>query len=102
MKLSPSFLESLTEPVTGCLHVEVLEGERVLAKKTEPITLLAMNEWCGLASLPEILAAFVLPKDPAVMSILSRALKILSEHTERPAFNGYQDKSRKRAWEQVA
>lgn len=102
LKLSSFFLETLTEQVTGSLHVEVREGERVLAKKTEPITLLAKNEWCGLASLPEILAAFVLPNDPAITSILSRASKILGEHTERSAFNGYQDKSRKRAWEEVA
>jgi very-short-patch-repair endonuclease len=101
LKLDPSFLENLTEQVTGCLHVEVHEGERVVAKKTESITLLAKNEWCGLASLPEILGAFVLPNDPAVMPILSRASKILDEHTGRGGFNGYQDKSRKRAWEQV-
>src|SRR5688572_16588317 len=102
LKLSRSFLEDLTEPVTGSLHVEVLEGERVIGQKSESISLLPMNEWCGLASLPEILAAFVLPDDPAVKKILSRASKVLGEHTRRPEFNGYADKSRKRAWEQVA
>ncbi|MGZ8899761.1 MAG: DUF4011 domain-containing protein, partial [Limisphaerales bacterium] len=102
LKLSRSFLEDLTEPVTGSLHVEVVEGERVVAQKSESISLLPMNEWCGLASLPEILAAFVLPDDPSVKKILSRASKVLGEHTRRPEFNGYQDKSRKRAWEQVA
>src|SRR5690606_11805109 len=70
--------------------------------KTEPISLLARNEWCGLAGLPEILAAFALPNDPAVMTILSRAAELLREHTGRSAFNAYQDKSRKRAWEQIA
>jgi len=102
LKLSRSFLESLTEQVTGFLHVEVMEGERVVGQKSESITLLPMNEWCGLASLPEILAAFVLPDDPSVTKILSRASKVLGEQTRRPEFNGYQDKSRKRAWEQVA
>ena len=102
LKLSRSFLENLTEPVAGSLHVEVVEGERVIGQKTESISLLPMNEWCGLASLPEILAAFVLPDDPAVKKILSRASKVLGEHTRRPEFNGYADKSRKRAWEQVA
>src|SRR4051812_14565234 len=102
LKLSRSFLESLTEQVTGFLHVEVMEGERVVGQKSESIKLLPKNEWCGLASLPEILAAFVLPDDPAVTKILSRASKALGEQTRRPEFNGYQDKSRKRAWEQVA
>ena len=102
LKLSRSFLEGLKEQVTGSLQVEVLEGEQVVGQKSESITLLPMNEWCGLASLPEILAAFVLPDDPAVTKILARASKVLGEHTRRPEFNGYEDKSRKRAWEQVA
>src|SRR5688500_1810212 len=102
LKLSPSFLADLAEKVTGCLHIDVIDGEMIVAAKTETISLLAKNEWSGLDSLPEILAAFVLPNDPAVMTILSRASKILGDHTGRAAFNGYQDKSRKRAWEQVA
>lgn len=69
---------------------------------TEPIDLLARNEWCGLVSLPEILAAFVLPNDPAVGKILSRASDILKEMTGRSALNAYQDKNRKRSWEQIA
>ena len=36
------------------------------------------------------------------MTVLGRAAEILGEHTGRSALNGYQDKSRKRAWEQVA
>ena len=102
LKLSPSFLADVTEKVSGCLHIDLIEGETIVATRTGAITLLAKNEWSGLDSLPEILAAFVLPNAPAVMSILSRASKILGEHTGRAAFNGYQDKSRKRAWEQVA
>src|SRR5689334_4469561 len=95
LKLSRSFVENLTEAVTGSLHVEAMEGESVIGQKTESITLLPMNEWCGLASLPEILAAFVLPDDPAVTKILARASKVLGEQTRRPEFNGYEDKSRK-------
>jgi very-short-patch-repair endonuclease len=36
------------------------------------------------------------------MTILNRAAELLREHTGRSALNGYQDKSRRRAWEQVA
>lgn len=102
LKLSPIFLGELSEKVSGWLKVEVKEGDSLLCTKMEPIALLARNEWCGLVSLPEILAAFVLPNDPAVMPLLSRASEILGEHTGRSALSGYQDKSRKRAWEQAA
>lgn len=102
LKLSPDFLGHLSERVAGWLKIEVRENDTVLAARSEPIALLARHEWCGLVSLPEILAAFVLPNDPAVMTILGRAAEILREHTGRAAFNGYQDKNRKRAWEQLA
>lgn len=102
LKLSPDFLAGLSEKVTGLLHFEVVGETGSLAKHSEPIDLLAPNEWTGLASLPEILAAFVLPNDPAIMRILARASAILGEHTGRSALNGYQDKSRRRAWEQLA
>ncbi len=102
LKLSHDFLAGLNEKVAGWLKVELLEGESVVQSITEPITLLARNEWCGLVALPEILAAFILPNDPAVMTILGRASDLLKESTGRPSINGYQDKNRQRAWEQVA
>ena len=111
LKLSPSFLAQLNEKVSGLLRVEVLqEGKEgtvegvleCVASATETISLLAHNEWCGLVTLPEILAAFVLPNDPAIMPLLGRAAEILGVNTGRSALNGYQDKSRKRAWEQIA
>ena len=95
-------IAELNEKVAGWLKVEMLDGHEVVQSITEPITLLARNEWCGLVALPEILAAFVLPNDPVVMTILSRASDVLKEATGRSGLNGYQDKSRKRAWEQVA
>lgn len=102
LKLSHDFLAELNEKVSGWLKVDMLEGGEVVQSITEPISLLARNEWCGLVALPEILAAFVLPNDPAVMTILARASDILKEATGRSGLNGYQDKSRKRAWEQAA
>lgn len=102
LKFSHDYLAGLNERVSGWLKVEVVENGVVICSRTDPISLLARNEWCGLVSLPEILAAFVLPNDPAVMPILGRASEILREHTGRAAFNGYQDKNRKRAWEQIA
>src|SRR6185437_5090595 len=102
LKLSHDFLAGLNEKVSGWLKVEVVEAGATVWSRTEAISLLARNEWCGLVSLPEILAAFILPNDTAVMMILNRAAELLREHTGRSAFNGYQDKSRKRVWEQVA
>ena len=81
LKLSHDFLAELNEKVAGWLKVEMLDGHEVVQSITEPITLLARNEWCGLVALPEILAAFVLPNDPVVMTILSLSLIHISEPT---------------------
>jgi hypothetical protein len=108
LKLSPDFLAGLNEKITGVLRVEVLDGggedaaPSVVGSTTENISLLANNEWCGLVSLPEILAAFVLPNDPAVMPLLARASEILRANTTRTTLNGYQDKNREHAWSQIA
>lgn len=102
LKLSHDFLAGLNERVAGWLKVEVFEGETVVCERTEGVSLLARNEWCGLVSLPEIVTAFILPNDPAVMPILGRAAELLRESTGQASLNGYQDKNRQRAWEQVA
>lgn len=102
LKLSHDFLADLNERITGWVKAEVVWHGETICSLMEPIDLLARNEWCGLVSLPEILSAFILPNDPAVMTVLGRASDLLREHTGRAAFNGYQDKNRKRAWEQVA
>ncbi|HEY4415867.1 MAG TPA: DUF4011 domain-containing protein, partial [Verrucomicrobiae bacterium] len=102
LKLSHDFLAGLNEKISGWLKLEVFEGDSAICSCREGISVLARNEWCGLSSLPEILAAFVQPNNPAVIKILSRASAILKEYTGRSALNAYQDKSRKRAWEQMA
>lgn len=102
LTLSPSYLAELTERVNGLLKLEMVEDSVVVQSHSEPISLLTRNEWCGLVALPEILAAFVLPNDPAVMEILRRAADLLKESTGRASLNGYQDKNRNRAWEQIA
>ena len=102
LRLSHDFLAGLNERVTGHIKIGILEGEKLLTERTEPISLLARNEWCGLQALPEILAAFVLPNDPAVMGILSRVSDILKEHTSQSSINGYQEKNKKRVWDQLA
>ncbi len=102
LTLLPDVLGSLTETVSGWLRLSVLEEGVELYTQREPVSLLAVNTWCGLASLPEILAAFVLPNDPAVTSLLGRAAELLRAATGQTVLNGYQDRNRQRAWEQVA
>ena len=102
LKLSPQFLAEIRGHVAGRLHVEVTGFDTCLARHAQPIAVLAANEWSGLESLPEILAAFVVPHDAAVKRILDKTADILHTPTGRNTLNAYADKSRERVRQQIA
>ena len=99
--LSPKLLGELTERVRGVLRCELLQGQDQLAQTVVPIELLAHDEWSGLSSLPEILAAFVTPNAPAVERLLSEAARMLGGWTGDPSLSGYQSKDSKRVFTMV-
>jgi hypothetical protein len=96
LELSAGFLGELTERVRGQLHVRLRQGEEVLAERSEPVELLARNEWGGLSSLPEILAAFVMPNHPAIEQILRPTAGLMEQWTGTSALNGYQSQDPRR------
>ena len=73
-----------------------------MAKFTQPVVALARNEWGGARYMPELLAAFVAPNDPAVQHLLRDASEILRNASKSGALEGYQSGSPKRSWEIVA
>ena len=89
-------LRELQELEHGALHVEVRQGPRVLLRESRPIDVLPWNEW-NTALLPELIAAFVLPNDPAVATCLETARDVLGETTGDPVLAGYEARSRERA-----
>jgi hypothetical protein len=73
----------------------------VLTEAHCDIRLLARNEWGGSGGIPDILAAFVEPNDPAIATLL----RLTSDHlrmAQKPdGLEGYQAASKSRIWEQV-
>lgn len=94
--LSHDFLASLTERVAGSLLVEVLKDNAVLSASSKRIDVLAYDEWNGLQSIPEILAAFVTPNHPMVEAVLSDTASILGTWTDNSAISGYQSRDPQR------
>lgn len=90
LQLLPGFLGGLTERVRGQLRAEVIHEGQILAEISVPVDLLARDEWGGLSSLPEILAAFVLPNHPAIERVLRSSANLLEEWTGDPSLDGYQ------------
>ena len=96
LSLHPSVLLRQEEREAACLHVEVTREEEVLGRRNLPIDILAHNEWGGLASLPEILAAFVMPNQGAVERILGKVRDHLQQGEGDGSIDGYQRQSAER------
>jgi hypothetical protein len=82
----------LLDPVVGTICVEIVneESQEVLFSKTQPLSLLARNEWAHQLGGHDLLAAFVLPSDPYVSEILKKARDILQRDTGISSTEGYQ------------
>ena len=98
VQLSSKYLADLTECVRGHLSIcASVDGEEQF-QSLEPVELLARNEWAGQSSLPELLAAFVLPNNPVIAQVLREAADLLGEWTGDPSLSGYQSKDPKRSF----
>ncbi|MBK7078087.1 MAG: DUF3320 domain-containing protein [Myxococcales bacterium] len=62
---------------------------QVLASDTRRVDVLAYNEWSA-ATVPQLLAAFVLPNHPEIVALDRSARTILGRRTGDPALDGYQ------------
>ena len=96
------FLWELTEAVTTRVEVVVTSNGQKLAVASTPIEVLARNEWGGVDSMPELIAAFVTPNDPGVERVLKTASILLRDRGLSPALDGYQSGSPRRAAEIAA
>ena len=100
VKLDGTLLATQTEAALATVTFVACMGDEELARETRDVRILARNEWGGLSGIPDILAAFVLPNDPAIARILRTASDILRKADQSPSLEGYQgDKTR--VWAQA-
>ncbi|MGE0225316.1 MAG: DUF3320 domain-containing protein [Acetobacteraceae bacterium] len=102
VSLAGGLLDGLTERMRADVTVELFKGDKLLVREERTIQALARNEWGGAAAMPELLAAFVMPNDPAIARLLKDASRALEARGASGALDGYQKKSKDRAWELVA
>jgi very-short-patch-repair endonuclease len=110
LKLEIDYLAELSERVHGEIRMEIRATviaidqdespeDEVIYEQTFSVNVYAHDEWTGLRSLPEILAAFVTPNLAIVEQILSNTTHILGKRTSSSALDGYQAHSKKRVYE---
>ncbi|MBE0507497.1 MAG: DUF3320 domain-containing protein [Marinospirillum sp.] len=99
IRLDGGFLLGLTESMKGTVRFALLQNEEVLCQRTLPVELLAHNEWGGNQYMPELLAAFCTPNDPAVDRLLGKASQVLRKAGKPDSIDGYRGGNRQRVWE---
>jgi ATP-dependent exoDNAse (exonuclease V) alpha subunit len=99
LKLHAAYLADITESLCADVTIRVRAGDEVLAEASYAIELLAQNEWGGAHAMPELLAAFCMPNDPAVDRVLKSASEVLRRAGKKDAIDGYSGQSRTRTWE---
>lgn len=103
LKLDGTLFHRLTEAEMASVKFVLTAGGHAepLAQVEIPVELLPRNQWGGAGQLPDLLAAFVQPNDPAVERVLKQAAGILASSGKSSALDGYQGGA-KRAWELVS
>ena len=99
VRLHAAYLADITESLRCDLTIRVQTGNLVLAETSYPVELLAKNEWGGAHAMPELLAAFCMPNDPATDRVLKGASEVLRRAGKKDAIDGYIGQSRSRTWE---
>ncbi|WP_166831715.1 DUF3320 domain-containing protein [Thalassoroseus pseudoceratinae] len=98
VQLDSDYLNGLNEAERGRVTLRLQQGDTVLSEVVHDIRVLARDEWGGLGSMSELLAAFVMPNDPSLAPILKSAGKILGQHGHSTALDGYQRHDPQRAY----
>src|SRR5258707_10940220 len=96
VSLDGGLLAGLTEALSGRVTFSLAQNGEELSCREIDARLLAPDEWGGLSTLPEILAAFVRPNDPAVETVLKAAAEALRRSGKQPGLEGYQSGKRAR------
>ncbi|MCF8208257.1 MAG: DUF3320 domain-containing protein [Rhodoferax sp.] len=97
-----SYLADLQESINASVIVSVLLDSIELANKSNAIQVLAYDQWAGTRALPELLAAFCMPNNPAIDVLIGKSSKLLRSQYNELSMNGYQSKSRDVVWKQVS
>lgn len=102
LELNGPLLAELTERLTGVLILEITHQGQTLIQERVNLTLLAYDQWSGLAVMPEIVAAFIMPNHPVVAQLLREASTWLGKWTDNPSLDAYQSRNPNRVLQQAA
>jgi hypothetical protein len=91
--LTGNLTRSLRERVQSTVYVKVTCGRWTAFEDTRRVTLIPVDEWLDDTNNNPWLPSFVLPRDPAVLTIINASRRYLVGIMDDPAagFDGYQE-----------
>ncbi|MEO5955547.1 MAG: hypothetical protein ABIR36_07650, partial [Nitrospiraceae bacterium] len=89
LKFRHQYLAELNEAERGRVVVRVSSAGVELACTNHRVDVLAYDQWAGTRALPELLAAFSLPNNPAVDRLIFQAGELLAQAGDGRSMNGY-------------
>jgi len=96
--LDATYLAGLTEAERGDITLRLVKNDKLLAETISAVRLLARDEWGGVADMGQLLPAFVMPNDPAIVRVLRAAAEKLAAYGHSSALDGYQSSDPNRAY----
>lgn len=102
LKFQHRYLAELNEAERGRVIIQVNCAGAELARANHAVDVLAYDQWAGTRALPELLAAFSLPNNPAIDRLIFQAGELLAKAGDGRSMNGYQSKNREDVWAQIS
>lgn len=102
IRVHHSYLSGLTELERARLKMSVRTAGETKTTVDHPVEILAYDQWAGSRALPELLAAFCMPNNPAVDVLLKKSSTLLRKFEDGTALSGYQTKNREHVWNQIS
>ena len=102
VRVHHTYLATLTESERAKLKVSIRVAGETRESIEHPVEVLAYDQWAGTRALPELLAAFCMPNNPAVDTLISKASMLLRRAANGASMSGYQTNSREHVGQQIA
>lgn len=102
LRANHAYLADLQESVNAEIRATAISDGEQIGAASRPIDVLAYDQWAGTRSIPELLAAFCMPNNPAVDQLIAQASELLRSCDPGLQMDGYQSKSRDVVWKQVS
>lgn len=98
----PQVLCNTTEAVNTTFKLRLEAEDEILSEQEYPVELMAYDQWTGGNVMPEFIASFVVPNNPALTRVRLAAAQYLQKWTGDSSFTEYQTQNRTKVRLQVA